>query len=78
MRARPKPPTNGEPCPACKVSVLHDRNGPNAGLNAWSRYCVDVPICSGCGMREAVSGFFWIADCPSHLIKPEFKSDEGI
>jgi hypothetical protein len=48
----PRPAPIGE-CRCCGEFKM----GP-CGTNARSRY-VSVNICSGCGVREALEGFFW-------------------
>jgi uncharacterized protein with PIN domain len=42
-------------CPACNDAIL---KYPMVSHNAYSRYA-DCYICSICGMREAMTGFFW-------------------
>jgi hypothetical protein len=48
----------GVTCPACEDNMLKAEDG----RNAYSRYCAHY-ICSACGVREALDGFFWIANC---------------
>lgn len=45
-----------ELCLACEKNVL-PANPPEPG-SAYSRYC-DAYICSECGVKEALEGFFW-------------------
>ncbi len=48
----------GLTCPACE----EDRMRPTEVTNAFSRYAVRY-ICSRCGTREALEGFFWRDNC---------------
>lgn len=47
-----------ELCLACETRELRTVNGSIEGHNAYSRYG-DAWICSDCGVREALEGFFW-------------------
>lgn len=42
-------------CPACETNQMEY---PMVSHNAYSRYARSY-ICSDCGMREAMTGFFW-------------------
>ncbi len=44
------------PCPACNMPFPDAPAGPGISL---SRYA-DIRICSACGTREALLGFFWL------------------
>lgn len=41
-------------CLACETNDLD----PREARNSASRFC-DAYICSSCGMKEAIEGFFW-------------------
>jgi hypothetical protein len=49
---------------SCKIAVCPVCSGPMKQPlrdNALSRFALDKPICSRCGEKEAIQGFFWVA-----------------
>lgn len=69
--APPKTKRQRKTCPACLKKQPGFTGDCGAG-NAYSRYA-NVYICSGCGLAEALTGFFWRARCDTALIKPHHK-----
>lgn len=58
-------------CPACRKKVPGFTGDVGAG-NSYSRFAT-VYICSGCGVQEALQGFFWRGHCPAHQKKPHHR-----
>lgn len=60
----------GALCPACLLRPGSFSGDVGAG-NSFSRYAT-VYICSDCGTREALEGFFWRSHCTA-VIKPHHR-----
>jgi hypothetical protein len=71
FKGRPRVPNTTRRCPACDEIKPQFRAAAGAG-NSYSRYARRY-ICSACGFREAVEGFFWRDKCPKRYIKPRHR-----
>ena len=62
FKGRPRVDNTTRKCPAC--GEIKPNYKANAGPgNSYSRYATRY-ICSDCGRREAIEGFFWRDRCP--------------
>jgi rubrerythrin len=71
MTERKRPTNSPQRCPACQQLKPGFKADAGAG-NSLSRYS-DIYICSDCGLREALLGFFWRDRCPADRIKPHHR-----